>query len=95
MKGCKVASENLTGGTYTVETECNVQGSAIKSKGTTTYQGDTAFHLETHAAYTPALMGVGETTVIVDQKYLGACPAGIEPGDRIAEDGTVTHTWKH
>ena len=95
LKGCKVVSENFTGGTYTAESECNVQGAVIKSKATTTYQGDTAFRSESHATYTPAFHGVSETTVMVDQKYLGACPAGVQPGDRIAADGSITHTWRH
>ena len=95
LKGCKVVSENFTGGTYTAESECNVQGAVIKSKATTTYQGDTAFRSESHATYTPAFHGVSEMTVMVDQKYLGACPAGVQPGDRIAADGSITHTWRH
>lgn len=95
MKACKVVSENFTGGTYTVESECNVAGAVIKSKATTTYQGDTAFHSETHGTYTPAFHGISESTIIVDQKYLGACPAGVGPGDFIAADGSIRHTWTH
>ena len=95
MKGCKVVSENFTGGTYTVELECNVLGTVIKSKSTTTYQGDATFHSVSHATNTPPLRGVSESTIIMDQKYLGACPAGVEPGDRIAVDGSITHTWRH
>jgi len=95
MKTCKVLSENFTGGTYTVDTECKLAGSVIKSRSTTTYQSDTAFRSESHASYTPEFHGIGEMTLIVDQKYLGACPSGVQPGDRIAEDGTITHLWRH
>jgi hypothetical protein len=54
-----------------------------------------ASHSETHTTYTPALAGTAESTMIMDQKYVGGCPAGIQPGDRIAANGTVNHLWKH
>ena len=92
---CKTLNENLSGGTYTVETECNVSGTVIHSKGTTVLTGDTASRSETHATYVPALYGKSETTMIIDQKYVGSCPAGAQSGDSIAKDGTITHLWKH
>ena len=42
-----------------------------------TFKGDTAVHSETHATYSPPLYGVSESTMIMDQEYLGSCPAGI------------------
>jgi hypothetical protein len=95
LPGCKVLNENLSGGTFTSESECTSGQTVIKTKGTTTFQGDTATHSETHATYTPALYGVSDTRIIMDQKYLGACPAGTQPGDIIQADGTVTHTRGH
>src|ERR1017187_6973809 len=62
---------------------------------TYTYQGDTSFHSESHATFTPALGGISETTRIVDQKYVGSCPAGAHPGDRTNADGSVIHSGKH
>ena len=38
--------------------------------------------------------GVSETTMIMDQKYVGSCPAGAQPGDITYADGRVTH-WRH
>ncbi len=92
---CKSISENSSGGTKTTETECTVGGSVIKGKGTVTMSGDTAAHSESHATYTPPMYGMSETTMITDQKYLGACPAGTQPGDIIFSDGRITHTWNH
>ncbi len=94
MPGCKVLNENLSGHTYTLEMECKIAGSVIHSKGVTTIVGDAAFHSESHATYAPALNGVSDTTIIIDQKYLGSCPSGIEPGDIIRSDGTILHTGK-
>ena len=70
-------------------------GGYVDSKGTVTYTGDTSAHPETRAAGTPALGGVSETTMIMDQKYVGSCPAGAQPGDLTNADGRVTHLWKH
>jgi hypothetical protein len=68
-----------------------VGSTVIDSKGTATFQGDSAAHSETHATYSPAMAGLSETTMIMDQKYVGACPAGAVAGDRIAADGRITH----
>jgi hypothetical protein len=92
-KTCKTISENSTGGTTTTETECTVASSVLKTKGTVTFSGDSA-HSETHTTYTPAMYGTSESTMVMDQKYLGACPAGVEPGDRIGPDGKVSHAQK-
>ncbi len=92
--GCKVLNENLSGHTYTIEMECNIGGSVIHTKGVTTSTGADASHSETHTTYAPALNGVSDSTMIMDQKYLGSCPSGTEPGDIIRADGTVLHTGK-
>ncbi len=39
--------------------------------------------------------GITETTMTQDQKYLGNCPAGAQPGDMTTSNGTVKHLWKH
>lgn len=93
QKGCTM-SESYQGGKYSSEGRCVVGTTVIESKGTSTFQGDTAAHSESHATYSPALYGVSETTMIIDQKYVGSCPAGTVPGDRIAADGKITHLGK-
>jgi hypothetical protein len=32
--------------------------------------------------------------MIQDQRYLGSCPAGMKPGDRIMADGSIVHRAK-
>jgi hypothetical protein len=56
--------------------------------------GDTAAHSETRATYTPPMYGLTETTMVMDQKYVGACPAGVGPGDTIEAGGKVIHHSK-
>jgi hypothetical protein len=93
-KGCTTVSESFQGGKHSIEVHCVIGSTVVDSKGTTTFQGDTAAHSETHATYTPAMGGVSETTMIMDAKYVGSCPAGAQPGDITYPDGRVTH-WKH
>jgi hypothetical protein len=87
---CKTISETTVGGTTTTENQCTVGKSVLKTKGVANINGDSA-HSETHTTYTPPMYGATETTMVIDQKYLGACPAGVEPGDRIGADGQVRH----
>jgi hypothetical protein len=93
-QNCKPAVRTSSGNSFSEESECTVQGSIVTSKVVTTFTGDTSFHSETHGTYKPALYGTEEMSMIMDQKYLGACPAGMEPGDFMSSDGKVTHV-KH
>ena len=95
VKGCTTVSESFQGGKYFVELHCVEAGTVVESKGTVTYQGDTSAHSENHSTFTPALGGISEMTIIMDQKYVGNCPAGAQPGDLTNADGSVTHLWKH
>lgn len=94
MKGCTMSTKG-EGGKYYSESHCVVAGTVVDSKGTATYQGDSAVHSESHATYNPPMAGLSDTTMIVDQKYVGACPAGQQPGDLTDADGNVVHLGKH
>jgi hypothetical protein len=91
IPGCTITGENFTGGKYTVEMHCVRMGSTVESKSVTTFSGDSAVHSESHSTTNPPLNGVGEQTIVMDQKYTGSCPAGAKPGDRINSDGSIMH----
>jgi hypothetical protein len=91
VKGCTVTSEAFHGNQYSVATRCEVAGTVIQSANVTTFQGDSAFHSENHASYNPAMNGMSESTMIIDQKYVGSCPAGMQAGDLMSADGRITH----
>ncbi len=95
MPGCQKLSENLRGHTLTTALRCTVANTVIDTKETATFQGDTAIHAETHATYTPPLYGVSDSTMTMDQKYLGSCPADMQPGDMKRADGKIVNGWKH
>jgi hypothetical protein len=94
LKGCSMISENSQGNKYSAHMKCMVAGTAIETNSTSTFQGDTSFHSESRATYTPALHGLAGMTIILDQKYVGSCPAGVQPGDRTNADGSVIHLGK-
>lgn len=81
-KGCTTVSETFKDGKFSSDMHCVIAGSTVESKATTTFQGDTSFHSEAHATYNPPMRGIGEITMIIDQKYVGGCPTGAKPGDR-------------
>jgi hypothetical protein len=88
---CKTHTENYAGSKYESESECTVQGMTIHTKGTTAASGDNATHTESSTTYTPAFNGISAMTMIMDEKYNGACPAGMAPGDMMGADGRVIH----
>jgi hypothetical protein len=94
MKNCTIVHENMRGSEYSTQTHCVIGSTVIETKGTVTFQADTAFHSESHGTYTPAMGGISDMTIIMDQKYIGSCPAGQQPGDQTNADGTVMHLGK-
>jgi hypothetical protein len=39
--------------------------------------------------------GKTEAIMFSDAKYLGSCPAGMQPGDRMDANGSIVHGGKH
>ncbi|WP_158754100.1 DUF3617 family protein [Dyella sp. S184] len=93
--GCTKINESADGSTYTVEMRCVVGPTTIQSKSVATFQGDTAAHSETHSTFTPAFGGETGDVMIQDSKYVGSCPAGMQPGDRMSANGTIIHSGRH
>lgn len=94
LKNCKTNLENHVGSKYETERECVVAGTTIHSKSTISVSGDSEFHSEETTTYTPAMADTTKTTMIVDQKYVGACPPGMEPGDIKGADGNIRHSGR-
>jgi hypothetical protein len=94
-RGCTTISESFRDGKYSREMHCVMHGTIIMdSKETSSFQGDTAIHTESSGSLWTGLGG-GNSTMIQDEKYVGSCPEGVQPGDVIEEEGKVTHLWKH
>lgn len=83
-EGCTTSFEDLGGGRFASASSCTIDGTLIVSKGSYTYESMTATHSESFATYSPAYHGKTDERVVQDQRYVGACPAGMKPGDRIS-----------
>jgi hypothetical protein len=88
-KGCSTKFDSLGGGHYASASRCTVAGIVIVSKGSYTYESATSTRLESTATYQPAFHGKTDETLTQDQKYVGNCPAGMNPGDRIMPGGIL------
>lgn len=93
--GCKIVTEKFADNTYTSETHCAQSGSRTITRTTSVLTGDSAMHTETVTTFDPALNGLEKKTLISEQKWIGACPAGAAPGDNVSTDGQITHLWRH
>jgi hypothetical protein len=89
VKGCATEFESLGGGRFSSSSRCTIAGTFIVSKGTYTHESPTSTRSEAFATYVPPMQGVTDETRTQDLKYVGACPAGLNPGDRIMADGSV------
>ena len=56
---CKVNADSWTGNVKTVDTECTVGGTVVRTKGTITINAENSVHSETQATYTPPMGGKG------------------------------------
>jgi hypothetical protein len=89
--GCSINADSISGSKRTYSSSCKVGATTIMSSAVVTWSGDTHFHTETHTTYTPAFSGMTQSTMIQDQTYVGSCPAGMSPGDRMMANGQVQH----
>ncbi|MDB6083164.1 MAG: hypothetical protein JWN43_1045 [Gammaproteobacteria bacterium] len=91
VKGCNTALKSLGNGKFSSASTCAVRGITVISNGLSMYAGDSSAHFETHATYSPAYNGKAEETMTQDQEYVGKCPLGMKPGDRLYPDGLIRH----
>jgi hypothetical protein len=73
---CKTISDKTLGTIRTTETQCTASDTVINTRFTLTVISDSATHTETVTTFNPPSAGRTGTTIITDQKYVGACPAG-------------------
>ena len=76
---CKAIQESHTGSIYTIRTQCTFNGQTHTSSSTTTVTGNIAMHTELNAD--------DGMHMVTDSKYVGACPAGMNPGDYVDSSG--------
>jgi hypothetical protein len=78
---CTPPSISGIGGTRTVDIVCHMEGSTQKSHVIIAYTGDASYHMDMTSVFTPPLHGQKGMHMTQDAKWMGACPAGMKPGD--------------
>ncbi len=78
---CSKNTSQISGNKMTGSVECKMGSSTINSTSVTTFNGDTSYRTESKSVYTPPLYGMKENVSVTEAKYVGACKAGMKPGD--------------
>jgi hypothetical protein len=91
MVDCSILSDVKLAGKRTMTVSCKVKGSIVTTKSVISHSGDNYYRSETQATYTPPLYGMSSDSRVQEQTYVGACPAGMSPGDRMLANGEIQH----
>jgi len=86
---CKTPVTRDNGATQETVIECTIGGATTRIKETVTVTGENSAHTITQSTFDSPIGGITEMIVTSDMKYVGPCPAGVEPGDVIMEDGKI------
>jgi hypothetical protein len=86
---CSKNDIKVSGSQVTGEVECKLGTSTMRSKSVTTFNGDTSYRAESTGTYDPPFFGIKDIKTVAEAKHLGACKAGMKPGDMITGGRTV------
>jgi hypothetical protein len=84
---CSKMDSHFSGNKHYAESVCKFGTSTMKANSVTTFVSDSAYHTEVHATYDPPFMGKNESNTVVEAKWTGPCPAGMQPGDMTGPGG--------
>lgn len=84
---CQHSDIKVSGNVVTTDSDCTIHGSKITASGTTTFDGNIAFHGETKSHFDPPVMGKADVVTRQEGKWVGDCPADMKPGDFVMGHG--------
>jgi hypothetical protein len=88
---CEAASVNPVAGGYHFHMVCHPNGNmTMTSDGTATGDFKTAYTVSSTMTMTPSPQGMPPMSSTISARYLGACPADMQPGD-VKMNGRVMH----
>lgn len=88
---CSPARPRRDGDRYIVEAECKRADGQRKLRIATQVQGQTGYTTEARFDYEPPRSGVRQEVIKMVGRYVGACPAGMKPGDVRSEQARPAH----
>jgi hypothetical protein len=90
-QNCSKSDIKSDGTTVVMDGDCTYGASRMTTHATMKFAGDTAYHTDIRRHFDPPLYGRSDTSMTQDGKWVGACPAGMQPGDMIAPNGQKTN----
>ena len=78
---CTMGPVKRSGNKMDSSATCKMGKTTISSLSHFEFNGSTAYKGVTRSVYSPALMGLKESTSTVEGTWSGACPAGMKPGE--------------
>jgi hypothetical protein len=76
------------GSSYVETTNCSVRGHELHIQSVATFAGNDRFHVDSERT------GPTAETMLIDGKYLSACPAAMRIGDVMAPNGQKTNVLR-
>ena len=92
---CGTTSDRSKGDTRSIEMQCASKVQTIRVKSTITMKGENQGHTTTASTFDPPMNGASGMKLVVDWKYMGACPAGVKTGDLVGPDGKILNPRKN
>lgn len=77
---CSKPTFHKEGSDWIAESVCKVETSTVTSRSVFRGSFDSSYRVESTSTYSPPLMGMNETTSVIDVIWLGPCKPGQTPG---------------
>jgi len=84
---CSQNDRSVEGNRMTMTATCTLGQTTMKSSSVMTFNGNTAYHMDSSATYDPPMMNMTESKTSVDAKWVGPCKPGQQAGDVTLENG--------
>jgi hypothetical protein len=77
----------MRGGRLVTDSSCTLGASTIEGRTETTFFRDTAYRTEVVGWAGPTGRVAQSQKTVIDARHVGACPAGMKPGDMVLPNG--------
>jgi Protein of unknown function (DUF3617) len=84
---CTRPDVNRSGNTVTMNSVCKMGQTQATTQAVTKFTGDTAYHTDVNTKFDPPMAGHGDSTMVQEARWTGACPADMQPGDVLMGNG--------
>ena len=90
-QACGQPTIGRVAGGYSFESTCKMGSRTTHTKGTATGDFNSAYKVSMASEMSPPIAGNGQSTMEIDSKYIGPCPAGKKPGDMTMPGGITVN----